>query len=69
MGSELKENQIEDECKNCRSRSYCGTDLLECLENSDCSWVVHFGYARFCKRPYAAKMNNSIIIAAPQIVH
>ena len=69
MASEIRVNQIDGQCKNCRSRNYFGTDLLECLESSDCSWVVYFGYTRFCKKPYAFQTINSKIISAPQIAH
>ncbi len=59
MASEIRANQMVDECENCKSRKFCGTDLLECLEREDCSWVVNFGYSRFCKKPYVSEMANS----------
>jgi hypothetical protein len=69
MASRISENQIEDDCSNCRSRRICGTELFECLERSECSRGVDFGYSRFCKKPYAAQMNGAIVNSPLQIAH
>jgi hypothetical protein len=59
MSSEITANQQEDDCKDCRTRKFCWTDLVECLEKSDCNWAINFGCIRFCKHSSALQCTHS----------
>ena len=59
MATEISTNHPPEECKNCRTRKFCGTGMVECLERRVCQWVMFFGEGRFCMHASEMKYANS----------
>ena len=59
MVSVMSPDKLDDGERNCRIHKFFGTDVVQCLEQSDCEWAMHFGQGRFCMRDYVAPLDNS----------
>jgi hypothetical protein len=49
----IASNRPDSDHANCKKHNFYGTNIVECQENKDCEWAMHFGNSRFCKHPAA----------------
>jgi len=57
--SVITSSRPECDYVNCRTHNLYGTNVVECHEQKECQWVMHFGYSRFCKHETALHYANS----------
>ena len=67
MGSVISTNHQDDGRKNCRTQKFFGTDVVQCLEKSDCEWAMYFGQGRFCMSAYAMRLDHSTEVATTDL--
>lgn len=59
MVYEVSTNPRDPECRRCCTHKICGTNVVECMENKDCDWLMRFGHGRFCMSPSVLQKTNS----------